>query len=212
MPISLVLADDHRIVLDGLEQLFRMEPDLAVLARCTSGASAVEAVLAHHPDVLVLDLRMPDLDGIAVLRRLERAALRTRVILLTAYHDEGTVAEAVALGAAGCVLKEMAAHLLIQCIRAVHAGERWFESRTLSRGTEHAVRREAERQRLEHLLTPREREIVRLVGSGVRNRVIAERLAISEGTVKIHIHNVYQKLGVSSRGELIVLARDHRLA
>jgi DNA-binding NarL/FixJ family response regulator len=212
MAIRLVLADDHQIVLDGLELLLRIEPDFEVVARCTSGAAAIDSVVAQRPDVLVLDLVMPDLDGLGVLRALKERHVATRVVLLTAYHDEATLVQAVALGVAGCVLKEMASRLLIQCIRKVYAGEQWIERRTMARVVEHLVRREAERQRLEHLLTPRERDIVKLAASGARNRAIAERLFISEGTVKIHIHNIYQKLSISSRGELIVLARDHHLA
>lgn len=212
MAITLVLADDHQIVLDGLDQLFRLEPDFTVLARCTSGTAARDAVLAHRPDVLVLDLAMPDMDGVSVLRDLKTRDVPTRVVLLTAYHDEATLVEAVALGLAGCVLKEMASRVLIECIRRVHAGERWVERRILASALEYVAGRAAERHRLESLLTPREREIVRLVASGMRNRTIAERLFISEGTVKIHIHNIYEKLDISSRGELIVLARERGLA
>lgn len=211
MAITLVLADDHPIVLHGLEQLFRLEPDLQVVARCLEADEAIRAVREHTPDLLVLDIRMPGKDGLDVLRELSRTRSTTRVLLLTAAIDEDEVVEAVRLGARGIVLKEMAPQRLVQAIRQVHAGELVVDNRTVVRALEKVVRRETGTRRLASVLTPRELEIVRMVASGLRNKEIASRLTISEGTVKIHLHNTYEKLKVDGRLELMLFAQDHGL-
>jgi DNA-binding NarL/FixJ family response regulator len=211
VPIRLVLADDHPIVLDGLERLFRAEADMEVLARCANGDETLRAVRHRRPDVAVLDIRMPGLDGLAVLRVVHREKLETRVVLLTASLDEDDLLEAVRLGVRGVVLKEMASQLLVQCVRKVHAGEKWLERQSFSRALEKMLRREAGAREAARVLTPREIEVVRMVAGGLRNREIGERLSISEGTVKIHLHNVYEKLQVTGRVELAAYAREKGL-
>lgn len=205
-PIRLALVDDHPIVLDGLEQLFATEPDLEVVARATNGETAVRLLQEFRPDVLILDLAMPGRDGIWVMQQAAALALPTRVVLLTAHIDEQQLVEAVRLNVAGMVLKEMAPRLLVECVRKVHAGERWLERHAVARAMERRVRRESEAQRLAGLLTPRELEIVRLAAEGLRNREISTRLSITEGTVKIHLHHIYEKLGVNGRSQLILYA------
>jgi DNA-binding NarL/FixJ family response regulator len=209
--ISLVLADDHQIVLEGLVQLFRLEPDFQVLARCTNGEQTLEAVRHHRPDILVLDVRMPGKDGLEILREVARERLPTRVVLLTAVLDEGGVVEAIRLGAWGLVLKEMAPATLVQCVREVHAGERSLDNRSVVRALEKIARREAGVARVSGLVTPRELEIIRMIAHGLRNKEIAARLSISEGTVKIHLHNVYEKLQLDGRLALLLYAREHAL-
>ena len=204
--IRLVLADDHPIVLDGLEQLFSTEPDLEVVARATSAEGALRALEEFRPDVLVLDLAMPGLDGMWVMEQAFERKMPSRVVLLTAHLDEQKLLEAVRLNVAGVVLKEMAPRLLVECVRKVHAGEKWLEKHSVARAMDRMVKRESELQRLSRLLTPRELEIVRLAAEGLRNREIAERLTITEGTVKIHLHNIYEKLGVTGRPQLILYA------
>jgi len=204
--IRIVLADDHVIVLDGLEQLFRLEPELEVVARSTTAEAAVKAVQEHRPDVLVLDLVMPGHDGMWVLRELSELNLPTRTVLLTAHVEENRLVEAIRLGVWGIVLKEMAPRMLMECVRKVHAGEKWLEQQSVTRAIERMQRRESEIDRLTRLLTPRELEIVRLASEGLRNKEIGERLSITEGTVKIHLHNIYEKLGVTGRPQLILYA------
>jgi len=211
MSITLVLADDHPLILDGLESLFKVEHDFQVVARCTTGEETVEAVQKHNPDVLVLDLRMPHMDGFAVLRELKRAKLSPNVVLLTAALEDKALVEVLGLGVRGIVLKEMAPRLLVRCIRTVHAGGQWLEPQTTTRALETMVRREAGMRHASTILTPRELTIVRAVANGSRNREIADRLNISEGTVKVHLHNIYQKLGVDSRFGLMVYARENAL-
>jgi DNA-binding NarL/FixJ family response regulator len=204
--IRIVLVDDHPIVLDGLEQLFGTEPDLEVVARATSAEGAVRALEEFRPDVLVLDLAMPGHDGLWVIQQAMARKVQTRVVLLTAHVDEQQLLEAVRLDVAGVVLKEMAPRLLVECVRKVHAGEKWLEKHSVARAMERMAMRETELQRLMKLLTPRELEIVRLAAEGLRNKEIAERLTITEGTVKIHLHNIYEKLGVTGRPQLILYA------
>jgi DNA-binding NarL/FixJ family response regulator len=134
VPIRLVLADDHPIVLDGLENLFRLESDLRVVARCVNGEECLEAVRRFQPDVLLLDIRMPGKDGLAVLRELRREQQPTQVVLLAAVLEEDEVLEALRLGVRGMVLKELAPQMVVQCVRKVHAGE-WLERGLAARWT-----------------------------------------------------------------------------
>jgi len=210
--IRVVLADDHVIVLDGLEQLFRLEPEFEVVARSTTAEAALKAVQEHRPDILVLDLVMPGHDGMWVLRELSELNLPTRTVLLTAHVEENRLVEAIRLGVWGIVLKEMAPRMLMECVRKVHAGEKWLEQQSVTRAIERMQKRESEIDRLTRLLTPRELEIVRLASEGLRNKEIGERLSITEGTVKIHLHNIYEKLGVTGRSQLILYATKHGLA
>ena len=211
MPITLVLSDDHPLILDGMENLFRLEKDFKVVARCLDGDETVKAVRKHKPDVLVLDIRMPGTDGLSLLRGMRKEKLSTRVVLLTGALDEDELAEAVRLGVRGLVLKEMAPKLLVQCIRQVHAGELWLEKRSVTSALEKLLQREAGQREAALLLTPREIEIVKQVAAGLRNTEIAKKLFISEGTVKMHLHNIYQKLGVDSRTKLTRYAQEKGL-
>jgi len=209
--IRLVLADDHPIVLDGLETLFRLEPDFDVAARCVNGEETVVAVRRHRPDVLVLDIHMPRKDGLAVLRDLQQDKLPTKVVLLAAVLEEDEVLEAMRLGVRGMVLKELAPQMVVQCVRKVHAGEQWLEKHAVSRVMDSLLRREAGEREAANVLTPREIEMVGMVARGLRNKEMSKRLAISEGTVKIHLHHIYRKLKVENRVELILYAQSKRL-
>jgi DNA-binding NarL/FixJ family response regulator len=211
LPIRLVLADDHPLILHGLEDLFHREKDFQVLARCTNGVETLQALRQHQPDILILDIRMPRKDGLAVLREIHQEKLPVRVVLLTASLEDDEVLEAMRLGVAGVILKEMALPLLIQCVRKVHAGDQWLEKSSTGRVLEKMLRREAGAREIAGLLTPREIEVAQLMAGGLRNKEIANKLCISEGTVKIHLHNIYEKLHVSSRVELLRYAQDKGL-
>ena len=211
MTVHLALADDHPIVLDGLESLFRLEPDFQVVARCINGEETLVAVRRHRPDILILDLRMPRGDGLEILRTLRREKLPTKVVVLAAALEEDEILDALRLGVRGVVLKELAPQLLVECVRKVHAGEQWLEKQLSSRVLETLLRREAGGRAASSVLTPREIEIVRMVASGLRNRELARRLGVTEGTVKIHLHNIYKKLKVQSRVELVLHAQSNKL-
>lgn len=211
MPIRLALADDHPIVLQGLQQLFAREPDVEVVSCSTSGADAVDAVRRQPVDVLLMDLRMPGVSGLDVLRRLREEQVKCRTVLLTAAIDDDQVVEAVQLGARGIVLKDSPPETLIECVRRVHLGHQWIDPATLTRAFDHVMVRDAAARAAAMVLTPREIDVVRMVTEGLRNREIARRIGISEGTVKIHLHNVYEKLGVDGRGALVVYVRKNGL-
>jgi two-component system, NarL family, nitrate/nitrite response regulator NarL len=211
MPIRLVIADDHPLILAALQRLFGREPDFQLLACCQNGVETLQALKSCQPDVLILDMYMPDQDGLAVLREMRQEHCSTRVVLLTAGLAEHEALEAVRLGAQGMVLKEMPSHLLVQCVRTVHAGEQWFERHSGSRALQTILRHQDALRDVMRLVTPRELEIMRLAAQGFCNKSIADTLAVSEGTVKIHMHNVYKKLSIDSRLGLSLYAREKGL-
>jgi len=204
-----MLVDDHSIVLQALHQLLEREADFSVIAACANADIALDAFEREAPDVLVLDLRMPGGDGLTMLRRLAESGRQCRTVLLTAAIDDGQVMEAVNLGVRGLVMKDSAPEVLVDCIRRVHAGQQWLDQPTVTRALQTALHREVALR--ETALTSREVEIVRMVCEGLRNRAIATRLSISEGTVKVHLHNIYEKLGVDGRLELTLCARQKGL-
>jgi DNA-binding NarL/FixJ family response regulator len=209
--ISLVLADDHPIVLAGLENMFRRERDCRVVASCVDGVEAMRAISRHRPDVAVLDLRMPRMHGLAVLQQMQKEKLATRTVLLAAVLEDDDLVEAVRLGVRGIVLKEMAPTLVVQCVREVHAGGQWLEKRSVSQAIEKLIRREEATRDMAKILTPRELQIAGAVASGLRNKEIADKLGIAEGTVKIHLHVIYEKLKIDGRMALVLRMKDNAM-
>ena len=209
--IRVVIADDHAIVLRGLESLLALEADLAIVATCVDGKATLDAVRQHHPDVLLLDLMMPGLDGLGVLRALKTDRKPPRVVLLTANIEDQDVLDAMELGVAGVFLKEMPPHLLPQCIRKVHAGEQWIETQSVTRAVGRLLQRQTSEREIARILTPRELEIVRMVAQGQRTGAIASQLNVSQGTVKTHLHNIYDKLQLDGRVALTLFAREKGL-
>ena len=165
--VRLVLADDHPLILDGLECLFGADGRYQVEARCANGEEALAAVRRLQPQILVLDLHMPGIDGIAVARELKEEDSPTRVVILTASLDEREALDCLRLGVAGIVLKDMAPSLVLQCVDKVAAGDVWVEKRSFSRAMEHLLRREAGVQRVAGRLSDREMQVVRLCAQGL---------------------------------------------
>ena len=196
--IRLVLADDHPIVLAGLERLFSLEPDFQILARALNGDEALRFVRHFRPDILLLDLRMPGKDGLTVLREMIGEQLPTRAVVLTAV-DGDDVLEAIQLGVRGLVLKDMAPKLLVQCIREVHAGGKWLDRDSATHAVDKLLTRETSMQTFTRTLTPRELEVACMIAKGMHNKAVADKLSITEGTTKLHLHHVYQKLNVDGR-------------
>lgn len=209
--IRVILADDHPLVLNGLYHLLREYPEFEVLERCSSGQEAVDAVRRLRPDILVLDLLMPGMGGLDVARQLHPEGVPPRIVLLTAQLHEDELIEALHLGVCGFVLKEMATKLLVECLRRVHAGGQWLEKDAAGRAMAKLVRREAKGREIATLLTPREIEVVRLVAKGLANKEISSGLFIAEGTVKIHLHNIYEKLKINRRADLVRIADEYGL-
>jgi len=205
--MRVVLADDHPLVLGGLLALLQAETGMEIVASVLEGATALATIRAHEPDVAVLDINMPQLTGLEVLDALEADDLATRVVFLTGTASDEQIAAAVERGAWGLLLKESAPGTLIACLKAVAAGQRWLPEEVVAPAIRRASERRASNVRPERVLTAREYEIARLVARGLSNKHIARELAISEGTVKIHLHKTYEKLGNINRTSLAVLMR-----
>src|SRR5271168_2732460 len=211
--VRIVIADDHPIVRDGLKKLLQLEDDFEIVGEAGDGREVLEKVQELDPDVLLLDLRMPNLDGLSALQALQQTNKRTRVIVLTASEDKNEFVQAMKLGCSGIVLKQTAPDLIVKSIRKVHAGEIWLDSHTTA-----AVMRQFQTGGESNSMTPggkgrersplsaREREIVALVAQGYKNKEMAEKMFISEQTVKNHLHNIFDKLGVSDRLEVALYA------
>jgi DNA-binding NarL/FixJ family response regulator len=211
MPIRLVLAGPHRLILEALAALLREAGGFEVLACCSDGEEAMAVAQRQSPDLLLVELRMPRVDGLEVARRLAAAHLRTPVVLLADRLDEREALEALRLKVGGVILEEMPASALLRCLRAVHSGEPWLERRSAARMIEKLVRDESGLRQATRMLTTREVEVVRMVGRGLRNRGIAEELRISEHTVKAHLGNIYSKLGARGRLDLFRFAAEKGL-
>jgi DNA-binding NarL/FixJ family response regulator len=225
--IRIVVADDHPIFRDGLCKLLALEEDCEVVAQAQDGRQVLDVLQQFEPDILLLDLKMPGLDGLATLQRLQAARNKTRVIVLTASDDKNEFVQAMKLGTSGIVLKQTATELLIKSIRKVHAGEIWLDSHTTAAVIRTFVAADeaasnaavppqqqlspAPRDRERSPLSQREREIVALVAQGFKNKEMAEKMFISEQTVKNHLHNIFDKLGVSDRLELALYAIHNNL-
>jgi two-component system nitrate/nitrite response regulator NarL len=209
--VRLVLADDHPLILDGLEHLFAGIDGYQVQARCSTGEEALEVVRRLQPEILLLNLHMPGMDGIAVVRALKEEGVPTRIVILTASLDEHEALNCLRLGVAGIVLKDMASNMVLRCVEKVAAGDLWLERRSFSRALEHLLRQEAGAQHVAGRLSHRELQVLRLCAQGLSNTDIASSLSVTEGTVKAHLHAVYRKLGVQSRAGLTRFAHENGL-
>lgn len=212
--IRILIADDHPIVRDGLRRLLETEPDFSVVGQAADGREAVKLVRELTPDILLLDLSMPRLPGLEVLRELSESAAAVRTILLAAAIEKEQIIEALQMGARGVVLKESATQLLFKSIRTVMAGQYWVGREKVSdlvaalRGL---VASGGEKPDKNFGLTRRELEIVSTIVAGYTNRDIAQKFSLSEDTVKHHLTHIFDKLGVSSRLELAMFAVNHRI-
>ena len=194
--MRLVLVDDHPIVLAGLERLFAETPDVEVVGRCETGREALEVARTVRPDLILLDLKLPDMSGIEVLKTIRAERLPVRVVLLSAAAMTDDIAAAREL-ADGLLYKDLAPADLVSEVGRAAAGLKPFPPE---------VPEEASIRAVKTALSGRELQVVKAVSAGLRNRAIAQQLGIAEGTVKLHLHNIYEKLGIDSRLELMLLA------
>ena len=199
--ISVVLADDHAVVRQGLRTFLDLQDDIEVVAEASDGAEAVEAAAAFDPDVVLLDLVMPGLDGLGALKRLREG--RARIIVLTSFGDDDKLFAALRGGAAGYLLKDVQPADLVRAIRSAHAGESPLSPAIATRVVEEVAQGAVSAH---DDLTPRELDVLTLIARGRSNKVIARELGVAEKTVKTHVSHILAKLGVSDRTQAALYA------
>jgi two-component system, NarL family, nitrate/nitrite response regulator NarL len=220
-PIRLLVADGHPIVLEGLRKVFNGHPVISLVGEATDGMDAIEKAVTLEPDVVLMDIKLPRVDGLTVIRSIQTRVPKSKILLFAATDYREEFVEAMKLGCSGVLNKEVPTNLIEKSILKVYAGEIWLDSNTTA-----AVMRKfsspgditssqgpgngkAPRERAQ--LSQREREIIILIAQGYKNKEIAEKMFITEQTVKNHLHNVFDKLGVSDRLELALYAIHNSL-
>lgn len=208
--IRLLVADDHPIIVTAVETLLR-DSDYEVVVHVRRGDEVAAAVESAAPDMLILDERMPGKNGLDVFRELRGAGCLKPTVLLSGTIDDKRALEAMDSGIEGILLKHSAPDQLLQCLDHIREGQRWIDQDLLQRALEQARGKSGDLDRFS-VLTAREYDVVKLLAQNMRTRDVAERLGISGGTVKVHLHNIYEKLGLNSRVDLAFLLRDTGLA
>jgi len=206
--IRILIADDHAVVLEGTRQILEREPDLQVVAKASNGEEAVRAATAFRPDVAIIDIAMPKMDGIEATRQIKALFPSTAVLILSAYDDDQFVFKLLEAGAAGYLLKTVRGDELVNAVRAVHAGESVLHPsiahKVLNRFA--AISIKSQKQEPLKVLTEREIEVLRLASRGLSNQDIADKLVLSLRTVQAHFGHIFNKLEVGSRTEAVVRA------
>jgi DNA-binding NarL/FixJ family response regulator len=209
--IRIVIADDQALVRSGMRLVLEAEPDFRVVGEATTGSEAIDEVVRHSPDVAVIDVRMPEMDGLEATRRIQQRAPGTQVVVVTTFHLDEYVLGALRAGAAGFLLKDAAPETLADAVRTAAAGESLLSPAVTRRLIEHFIvqpQPDPELGRRIEELTERERDVMRLVARGMTNAEIAADLYLGEGTVKSHLTSILAKLGVRNRAQLVVAAYE----
>lgn len=212
--IRIVVADDHPVVRDGLVAILSTQPDFAVVDEAANGRAAVDRVLAQQPDVLLLDLEMPEFDGVEVLQQLRAHESAVRVVVFTVFDTDERIVAALEAGAQGYLLKGAPRSDIFDAIRVVHAGGALLQPVVASKLLRQVQQPNPPPARADTLLEPltkRERDVLAVLARGLSNKQIAAELVISERTVKFHISSLISKLGASNRTEVVALAAQHGL-
>ncbi|GAA1109275.1 response regulator transcription factor [Kribbella jejuensis] len=196
--IRLLIADDHPIVRDGLSGMFAAEPEFEVVGEAADGAEAIQLAEALRPDVILMDLQMPGMNGLAAIVELAERGVRARVLVLTTYDTDGYVVPAIEAGATGYLLKDAPRDELLRAVRSAADGHS-----VLAPSVANTLMNHVRAPRAAELLSPRELEVLKLVAAGNTNRETARHLFISEATVKTHLLNIYSKLDVSDRAAAV---------
>jgi DNA-binding NarL/FixJ family response regulator len=211
MAFTLVAADPHPLSVLGLANVLKSEPDIELLACCSTAEEALEKVWQFKPDILLLDIAMKDRKGLDLINELKNSSLEIKVVIFTTAMDEEQTIDALRYGVKGVALKSLPVRLLVKCLHKVAAGGMWMEKESIGSAFERMLQREAGMRRLRTILTAREIEVMKQVSGGLSNQEIAEKLIVQEGTVKIHIHNIYRKLGIKNRVDLTLYAQKRGL-
>jgi len=208
--IRVVIADDHRLLREMLRLTLRQERDIKIVGEAANGLQAIDVISELKPDIVLLDIIMPEMDGIKVLPAIREKSPKTKALMLTAAKDEAKVFKALKAGAKGYLSKDVSISDLIKAIQAVHKGELWVERKLMARFVEGEATADPKGEdrpgKTKEGLTPREQEILRLLSKGSTNKEIAKALFISEKTVKSHLNSIFKKLNVSRRLQAILYA------
>lgn len=204
-PIRLLIVDDHPVVRDGLRGMFAGDADFEVVGEAANGSEAVDLAAALQPDVVLMDLRMPGMDGAAAIRQMAERQIPSRVLVLTTYDSDSDIVPAIEAGATSYLLKDAPREALLRAVRAAHQGESVLAPSVASRLLNQMRTPAAES------LSEREIEVLRLIAQGMTNREAAARLFISEATVKTHLVHIYSKLGVNDRAAAVAAAYERGL-
>ncbi|MEK2490368.1 response regulator transcription factor [Kitasatospora purpeofusca] len=202
-PVKVLVVDDQDLVREGIAALLGIQPGIEVVGSARDGAEALDTAAAHRPDVVLMDVRMPGVDGVSATAQLRRSLPGCKVVMLTTFNDDDYVTQALRAGAVGYLLKNLPAAELARAVRLAHAGVAQFDQTVIANL--------AAGLPAPDLLTPRETEVLRLVSAGATNKEIASRLYLSEGTVKNHISRVLGRLGLRDRTQAALYARDNGL-
>jgi two-component system, NarL family, nitrate/nitrite response regulator NarL len=203
---SVVIADRHPVVLQGLTNVLGAESGFEVVARCSDGTSCIEAIRSLVPDIAILDISMPGLSGLEILSMANSESLSTRLVFFTASVEDRELVISAAAGAYGVILKDVALEILVQSLRQVADGQRLLPLPPADQTVPREKRKIAIAENVLSVLTDRERQIMRLVSEGLSNKEIGRRLNIVDGTIKVHLHHIFQKLEISNRTVLAALA------
>ncbi|MDR1651800.1 MAG: response regulator transcription factor [Synergistaceae bacterium] len=203
--IRIVVADDHRLFREGLRRLLELESDLEIVGEAKDGAEAVDIILATDPDIVLLDINMPRMDGGQVIRRLKGASIHTKFMAITAYDDEEHLANLSALGINGYILKSSSMPDLLAALRAVHGGESYVDPKVAGKLLS-SFQKHKEENDVMQLLTQREKEVLFWLSQGFNNMEISAKMVLSEKTVKNHVSHLLKKLNLNDRTQAAVLA------
>lgn len=214
MAIRVLIADDQGMVRTGLRSLLEAEPDVEVIGEATNGEDAVATALRTRPDVVLMDIRMPTMNGLEATRQLVTASSDSRILLLSTYDLDEYVFEALRAGAHGFILKDATAEDLVQAVRVIAQGDSMLSPGITRRVVETFAKKEPSRAEVEklHHLTTREREVLELVASGLTNAEIAKQLVVSEATAKTHVSSILSKLHLRDRVQAVILAYEAGIA
>jgi two-component system nitrate/nitrite response regulator NarL len=211
MCINLVLADSHPVMLEGLNSSFQGEPDMQVNSCAHDGCAALDAVKRYEPDYVVMDLALNRKNGLDVIQEISAMGVKTRPIIFTS-ASISDVMRAIDLGVRGVVSKDKPKHALVDCIKSLEEGHAWLDEDLTMKAVTHLLEQQKKNGAVSTKMTSRELSVARLAMGGLSNKKIARQLSISEGTIKLHLHHIYQKLNCSGRMALAIYMQDNGLS